>query len=111
MARQVVETLVDDLDSTPATETVQFGLDGRHYEIDLNARNAAALRKALERYVAVARRQAGRAVAARTRSSAAAREYDIARLREWAGKRKIELSARGRIPYAIVEQYKAEGGR
>ena len=39
-----------------ATETVSFGLDGTTYEIDLNDKNAAALRDALSGYVGHARK-------------------------------------------------------
>ena len=60
MAQKVHITLEDDLDGGEATETVSFGLDGRTYEIDLNDKNAAALRDALARYVAAARRSGGR---------------------------------------------------
>lgn len=114
MARQIVETLIDDLDGGEAAETVTFGLDGKQYEIDLNTKNAAALRKALDRYIGGARRSgSGRsALPTRGRASAApSRGYDIAQLREWAGKKKIALPSRGRIPGAVVEQYKADGGR
>ena len=45
MARKVTVTLVDDVDDTQtADETVEFGLDGVTYEIDLNEEHAAALR-------------------------------------------------------------------
>jgi Lsr2 len=37
-------------------ETVAFSLDSRDYELDLSKKNAAKLRKALEPYVAAARR-------------------------------------------------------
>ena len=47
MAQQVNVVLVDDLDGTPAEETVTFGLDGISYEIDLTAENAARLRDSL----------------------------------------------------------------
>ncbi|WP_298043231.1 histone-like nucleoid-structuring protein Lsr2, partial [uncultured Citricoccus sp.] len=40
MAQQVKTVLVDDLTGEPATETVQFGVDGRHYELDLTKDNA-----------------------------------------------------------------------
>ena len=59
MAQEVITKLVDDLDGSEATETVLFGLDGEGYEIDLNAKNAAALRKAIEKYVAAARGTSG----------------------------------------------------
>jgi hypothetical protein len=47
--------LVDDLDGTLAHETVQFELDGKHYEIDLSAENARELRRALDPYVDLAK--------------------------------------------------------
>src|SRR5262249_55610348 len=39
MARKVEVRLVDDLDQTPAAETVLFALDGVSYEIDLSAKH------------------------------------------------------------------------
>jgi hypothetical protein len=39
--------LEDDLDCGPAEETVRFGIGGTEYEIDLNATNAAAVRRQL----------------------------------------------------------------
>ena len=47
-----------------ARETVTFGLDGTTYEIDLNDKNAAALREALAAYVGHARKVSGRRRAA-----------------------------------------------
>jgi hypothetical protein len=35
----------DDIDGSEAEETIKFDLDGKTYEIDLNKKNAAALRK------------------------------------------------------------------
>lgn len=52
--------LIDDLDGKPAAETLAFGLDGVTYEIDLSEKNSKALRKALDLYVASARRVGGR---------------------------------------------------
>jgi hypothetical protein len=46
MAQKITVTLEDDLDGGPADQTVRFGLDGAEYEIDLSARNAAALPRA-----------------------------------------------------------------
>jgi hypothetical protein len=50
MAREVIEQLVDDLDGSPAAETVSFGLDGLAFEIDLNEQHAADLRARLDPY-------------------------------------------------------------
>ena len=47
MAQKTLVQLVDDLDGKPITngrgETVSFGLDGKDYDIDLSAKNAAKL--------------------------------------------------------------------
>jgi hypothetical protein len=107
------------LDGTPAAEAVTFGLDGTSYEIDLSKKNAAAFRKALDRYVKAARRHPLRGRPARTprRSTTPTsrrrtkRGYDLAELREWAGATGVPVPARGRIPQAVVDQYKVAGGR
>ena len=52
--------LVDDLDGEVADETVEFGVDGKNYEIDLSTANAKKLRDALAEFVASARRAGGR---------------------------------------------------
>jgi hypothetical protein len=51
MAQTVIVELTDDLDGTDADETVTFALDGKTYQIDLNKKNAAALRKAFSAYI------------------------------------------------------------
>ena len=55
MARRTFVRLVDDLDGSDAVETVVYGLDGRLWEIDLNAENARDLRDVLAPYVSVSR--------------------------------------------------------
>jgi nucleoid-associated protein Lsr2 len=65
MAKATITYLADDLDGSDADETIRFALDGKSYEIDLNKKNAAALRKALRPYV-VAGRSAGRSGGRRT---------------------------------------------
>ena len=116
MAQEVITKLVDDLDGSEATETVLFGLDGDSYEIDLSAKNAAALRKALDRYRSSARTSsAGRASpAAGRRGRAKARgrgDVDPKAVRVWAAEHGIEISSRGRIPSEVLERFKANGSR
>ena len=80
---------------------------GRSYEIDLNAKNAEKLRKALAPFIDYAtpvRGGASRGGASRRRG---ARDFEPAAVREWAAKKGIELSTRGRIPTDVVERYKA----
>jgi hypothetical protein len=116
MARSVQVLLVDDLDGSPADETVRFGLDGVSFEIDLSARHAGELRGSLSAFVAGGRRVgregaaagAGRRVAGGVARSS--REQNRA-IRAWARRKKLALSERGRIPAAIVDRYVAEAGR
>ena len=68
MAQKVRIILEDDLDGGPADETIRFGLDGAHYEIDLSSANAARLRDAIRPFVAKSRRVQGSAQ--RTRAPA-----------------------------------------
>jgi hypothetical protein len=56
MAQKVAVILEDDLTGGPAKHTVRFGFDGTSYEIDLNAKNAAAFGKQLAPYIEHARK-------------------------------------------------------
>ena len=86
MAQRIQTLLIDDLDGGEAAGTVRFGLDGTEYEIDLSAAHYDARRKALQHYVAHARRTGGTArTAARSRRGSAA--VDTAKVREWAKSR------------------------
>ena len=106
MARQIITVLTDDLDGGDADRTIEFGVDGVTYTIDLSEKNAAKLRKALDPYLAVAikaGRTNGRRPAAPV-SRANNRETNQA-IREWAVKNGWEVSERGRIPASVVEAY------
>jgi hypothetical protein len=112
VAQKVTVTLLDDLDGVKADETVAFGLDGTNYEIDLSTSNASKLRDVLGEYVAAARRGSrGRPVAgaapAAVRRPAVDREQNQA-IRDWARKRQMKVSERGRIPADVLEAYHQE---
>ena len=109
MARKTTVSLSDDLDGGKAVETVKFGLEGRNYEIDLNKRNAAALRKALAEFMKGARpvRSVKPAVKAPARPPA---RVDAKAVREWAQGAGLHVSARGRVPSELVEKYLAAVG-
>lgn len=117
MAQKVTVTLVDDLDGGTAEETVEFGVDGVAYEIDLSADNAVHLRDALAGYVAHARKagsgqqrrrggggQARRSAGSGSGRAAVDREQNQA-IREWARKNGMNVSDRGRIPAEVLEAY------
>ena len=112
MAKQVITLLTDDLDGGEADRTVEFGLDGVNYTIDLSEKNAGKLRKALDPYLAVATR-IGRSTGLESRGARrgspvstgrASRDQNQA-IREWANKNGHSVSERGRIPSHIVEAY------
>ncbi len=112
MTQQMILKLTDDMDGTEAEETIAFGLDGAGYEIDLNAKNAAALRKALERYVVRARRATEPARRARSngRRPAGGGDVPAKAVREWALEQGLEVSTRGRVSAEIIDQYRAAVG-
>src|SRR3954466_6054372 len=56
MAKQVITLLTDDLDGGEADRTVEFGLDGVNYTIDLSEKNAGKRRKPLAPYLSSATR-------------------------------------------------------
>ena len=103
MAQRVEVTLEDDIDGSPADETVRFDLNGTSYEIDLSSKNARALRKSLGRYVEHARKATGASRQAR----AARRRTDTSAVRAWAKERGMEINERGRIPASVMEEYEA----
>lgn len=95
------------MDGGTADETVQFSLDGKHYEIDLSDKNAAALRSALTGYVDSARRSNG---ARQNRSSSPSNRPSIDRdqnqaIRQWARGQGMKVSDRGRIPTEVTDAF------
>ena len=109
MAKQIVTLLTDDLDGGDADRTVEFGLDGVNYTIDLSEKNADKLQKILAPYLSAgtrvrASRIDGRGSRQPATASRSNRDQNQA-IREWAGKNGYEVSERGRIPTSIVEAY------
>ena len=106
MAQKVHIVLEDDLDGSEATQTVSFGLDGTSYEIDLNDKNAAALRDAVATYVGHGRKvsggRRGRRSTASSTSGASAKE-----IRDWARSNGHKVPERGRIPSNVREAFEA----
>jgi hypothetical protein len=114
MAQKVQTLLIDDLDGSEAESTVRFGLDGAEYEIDLSAKHAEALRKALARYVEAARRAPGftaRRPGRGGRRVAGSTGPDPTAVREWAKSQGIDVKDRGRVPAELVVKFKAATGQ
>jgi Lsr2 len=115
MVRQVITTLIDDLDGKKADRTVEFALDGTTYTIDLSEANAGKLRKALDPFIAagtrVGRGGAGRgqvrhAGAVTSGRTAGSRDENKA-IRDWASRNGHQISERGRIPQSVSDAYRA----
>jgi hypothetical protein len=117
MARQVITTLIDDLDGKPADRTVEFSLDGISYTIDLSEANAGKLRKALDPFIEAgtrlgrggSTRVAGRPAGAPARTAGSRDENRL--IREWAAENGHQISERGRIPQGVSNAYRAAHGR
>jgi Lsr2 len=87
----------------PADETLRFGLDGSEYQIDLSKKSARTFRNQLAPFVEHAR-TAGRAQRRRSVRTSPRRERS-GDIRAWAKDKGIPVSARGRIPARVAEQY------
>ena len=95
--------LEDDLTGGPADETVHFGVDGRVYEIDLNAKHAARLRDLLAPFVERAR--LARAQRARTTTRTTASRERSREVRAWAAHQGMTVAEHGRLPGSIIAEY------
>ncbi len=108
MVKKVLVSLIDDFDGKPADETVQFGLDGVSYEIDLSAKNAKKLREHLQPWVNAGRRTGGsrrrRGVGTGGASIDRKQSADI---RNWARRSGYEVASRGRIRAEVVDAFRA----
>jgi len=105
MATKIEVALEDDLDGSPADETLRFAIGGSEYEIDLSKKNAKKFRKGLAPFLEHARK-AGPGQRRRPARTSSARERS-ADIRAWAKANGIPVSDRGRIPASVAEQYQA----
>lgn len=101
MAQRVHVVLEDDIDGTPATETIKFEFGGTAYEIDLNERNAQRFRDDMAEWIGHARK-AGRTASASPRRRNNSSANDI---REWARSQGMQVSSRGRVSAEVREAY------
>jgi nucleoid-associated protein Lsr2 len=111
VAQKIQTLFIDDIDGTEAEGTVRFALDGADYEIDLNAKHAAALRRTLAKYIEGARRSSSAARRpARSGRRPSASGVNTTEVREWAKAQGIEVKDRGRVPAELVVRFKAATG-
>ena len=97
--------LTDDLDGGEADETVNFAFRGTSYEVDLTAKHAYDLEKALSKYLDVARKvTSAPSVRGTSRRAAGPAPGDI---RSWARANGFEVNDRGRVSAQIREAFEA----
>lgn len=103
MAKTTITQITDDFDGTKNAETYSFAWQGVEYQIDLSNKNFKALDKLLQPYIEAGTKTSKRSGPSSRRSSSVKRDYSA--VREWAKGQGLEVSDRGRISRAIVEQY------
>jgi hypothetical protein len=115
MAKKTLILLTDDLDGSEAAESVEFGIDGYLYSIDLSAAHAEDLRDRLTAYrefgTALGRyhgRNAG-PVASRRSSNRGDKERNLD-IRRWAEANDLPVKARGKISDSVIAKYDAAHG-
>lgn len=104
MASLTHTQLIDDIDgSSAAQETIIFGVNGKHYEIDLSATNAERFHETIHKYVSSAR------PASKHRKNTTLRTpRDVSTaVRDWARTNGYPVAQRGRLPREIIAAYRA----
>ena len=108
MAQKVSIEYIDDIDGSPLGdngETIEFGFEGKNYQIDLNEKHARKFREAMAEYVENGTRVTGRKSSGRSAQKTSS--VDNKAVREWARLEGYEISDRGRIPAEIIDAYNA----
>lgn len=112
MRKEITDVqLIDDIDGTPATATIEFTFDGKNYVIDLSEQHADEFNKALAPYIEHARR-ARRAPANKRKSrssseAARVKRQKNAEIRAWALENGHTIAKRGQLSQEIIDAYEA----
>jgi hypothetical protein len=104
MAQKVNVVIESDLSGASGAETVVFGLYGRVYEVDLVEKERNDLEKALKKFTDVARVQSKKGGVAKPAKQHVGPSPQT--VRAWANSNGIAVPARGRIPEAVIAQFR-----
>lgn len=104
MAKQINVALIDDVDGSPATQTVKFAVGSEKYDLDLSDENAQRFNEAMRPFVLAAKRVAKNAKAIRAADPGLATEQQQA-IRDWCNAHGFPVAARGRIPKDAMEAF------
>jgi hypothetical protein len=110
VAKKTVVTLFDDIDGSEAAESVEFGIDGYLYSVDLSGAHADELRDRLTAYrefgTELGRYHVARAVPPRAPRVPTRDDRDRNRdIRRWAEENDLPVKSRGKLPDGVVARY------
>lgn len=116
MAQQIITSLVDDIDGSEATETIELGWGGKVLELDLGPHNLKALDEALSTFVAAARVKGRMVLDGKARRSSGLQRTKPTRgetqeIRAWARAQGLVVSERGRLPESVLEGFEKAKAR
>lgn len=104
MSKRQMDVLVDDLDGTIIMEgegrTVPISVDGRTVELDLTNDHIKELEESLAKFIGPVQPASNGYTPAPRNSS-----QDLSVVREWARKNGHNVSARGRIPFSVMDAF------
>ena len=109
MRKEITDVqLIDDIDGSPATATIEFTFDGKNYVIDLSEQHADEFNKALAPYIEHARRAPTNKRKSRSSSEAArVKRQKNAEIRAWALENGVTVSKRGQLGQDTIAAYEA----
>jgi hypothetical protein len=107
MAQHIQVLLVDDLDGSPASQSIHFSVDKTDYVIDLSDENADEFRGAMEKFVGAARKAGRGGRQAPKRAVRGSDEPAPSAVRAWAEANGVQVNDRGRIRAEVLERYLA----
>ena len=112
MRKEITDVqIIDDIDGSPATTTIEFSVGGKNYVIDLSEQHAAEFNEALAPYIEHARRaRRGPANKRKPRSSSEAariKRQKNAQIRAWALENGVTVSKRGQLGQDTIAAYEA----
>jgi hypothetical protein len=100
-----VTKIVDDIDGTDATDTLEFSWGGDNYTIDLSDENADEFRRLMARYVSHATKVRHEVKPFGKRVSPVRSTSELNEIRAWAREHDFEVSSVGRIREEILTAY------
>lgn len=112
MAQEVQIKLLCDVGENrhEATGTVTLGVNGNTYEVDVCDKHGEEFDKTMNKWSSVGRRAGRTAQPSRRVHQQRTGQGVHTAVREWAKIRGVQVSPKGNIPRAIIEQWEKETG-